>query len=925
MKYYILLLFIALSSLVSAQEVKDTTQLKEKVKVPFAELDKDKLVGAVDVITGDDLQHSSDYNVESVLAGQAPGLIVFEGNGAPGFDTTSMKIRGQSRGGASDQPLIVIDGIANRSLSSLALDEIESIQVLKDVTAKMMYGSKAANGVLMVTTKRGYDGKHKVSFSYEHSLKTASVLPQYASSAQYAKLYNQALLNDGQEALYTQEQINNYQNPSVLYPDVNYYDEFLKKSASVHRFNAQLIGGDSETKFFLNLGYINENGLENLGENQDFNRLNVRGNLDFKVNEVLSMFIDIAGRMDSWDRADISNTEFFNSLSSHRPNDYPLWYGEEGDNDFLGYSPRVATNLVGELARSGYVNTKNYYAQTNVGFKLNLNKYINGLTAGAYLTYDMYNNISIGKSLSYSRIRINNGDVDDITRVGVDTLDDNESRKGDDARQNVGLVANIDYIKSWDNHDLQVNFATVQQTLTRKSTLDGPSTQQDDKNINFGLRLNYTLLDKYTVEGTSSYMGSDKFSKENRWGLFGSGGLGWIVSNEGFLKDSKAINRLKFKTSYGVMGYDQSFDYLMYNDFYIASGNFRTGPKSANIEYGWKEGQIGNPNLTFEKAREFNIGVEASLFKNKIDLEANYFDEYRYDIPVTLNNTLPDYTGQLKPVGNNNAVSNKGVDLFVRFKDNIDEFKYSVGVNVIYSKAVYDKFDEVNEYEHWNRTGTDTDRIWGWEAQGLYQNDQEILDHGVSSSYGEIIPGDVKLVNFINDKGDNIIDQYDAKMIGNSYPRLNYSLNLRFQYKGIEFYALGQGASGFDRMLNNSYYWNTGQNKYSVYALGSATPGAVQGASSPRLTTLNQSHSYRNSTYWMRDGSFFKLRTIELKYNFSKFISKKFGADNFQLFVRGNDLLTISKIKDSDPENLNAGITNYPMYKTISMGLKLTY
>ncbi len=930
MKYYILLFLTAIASAVSAQQENDTIKIQtdnNKVSLPFAKISKDKLVGAVDVIKGEDLLHSSDYNVESILAGQASGLIIFEGSGSPGLDNTWMKIRGLSRGGNSDEPLVVIDGIANRSLSSIAIDEVESIQILKDVTAKMLYGSKAANGVIMLTTKRGYNGKRQVSFFTEYGVKTPTRLPQYVNSAQYARLYNQARANDGLDPIYTPEAISNYENnPSVLNPDVDFYDELLKKSTSFRRFNAQLIGGDEKTKFFLNLGYVGENGLENLGKNQKFNRLNVRGNLDYDVNNTVSMFLDIAGRMDIWDRADISNEDFFKALSSHRPNDYPLWAGEIGDTDNLGFSPRVDTNLVGELARSGYVNTKNYYAQTNLGINFNLEKLTKGLSFGGYITFDVFNNIAIGKSLDYSRIRFDNpDDLAQITRIGTDVLDDNESRKGDNTTQNLGLVANIDYQRSWNNHDLQVNLVSVNQTLTRKSTLDGPTTQQDDKNINFGARVNYTFKNKYTIESSASYMGSDKFTKENRWGLFGAGGFAWIISNEDFLKHSKTFNYLKLKGSFGIMGYDRSFDYLLYRDFYIANGNLRTGPQNSTQEFGWRAGQIGNPNLTFEKSKEYNIGIEASLFNNKVDLEVNYFNELRYDIPVVLNNALPDYTGDLKPIGNFNEVSNTGVDLSLRFTDNIGEFKYAVGTNLIYSKAVNDVFDEINQYQHLNKTGQATDAIWGWQADGLYQNDSDIATHGVTSTYGAIIPGDVKLIDITNDRGDNIIDQFDNKVIGNSFPRLNYALNLNLEYKGIELYVLGQGTSGSDKLLNNSYYWNVGENKYSVHALGSAVPGSIANASSPRLTSLSQSHSYRNSTYWLTSGDFFKLRTAELSYSFSKDICEKFAANKLKLFVRGNDLFTISKIKNLDPESLSSGITNYPTFTTISLGLKLTY
>ncbi|WP_372772503.1 TonB-dependent receptor plug domain-containing protein [Mangrovibacterium sp.] len=608
MKYYILILLLLIGGFASAQQTNvllanDTTatpKMDAKVALPFGNLTKNRLVGAVDVIKGENLMHSSDYNVESVLAGQAPGLIVTKGAGDPGIDNTWLKIRGLSRGGSEDSPLIVIDGIANRSLSSITLEEIESIEVLKDVTAKMLYGSKAANGVIQVTTKRGYNGKKKISFSGEYGIKAPSVLPDYVTSAQYARLYNQARINDGLEPIYSDEDIAGYENPSILYPNVDYYDEFLKSNTSFQRVNAQLIGGDDNTQYFLNVGYVGEKGLENIGKQQTFNRLNVRSNLDYEVNEVLSMFLDIAGRMDMWERADISNNAFFDALSSHRPNDYPLYVSQQPDIDSLGWSPRVSENLVGELARSGYLNTKNYYAQTNIGIQLDLNKYVSGLTAGAYLTFDVYNEIKLGKSLDYSRIA-----PSDMTRIGTDVLESEESRKGDDMKQNVGIVGSIDYLKKWGDHDFQLNFASVTQTLSRKATLDGRSTQQDEKSVNLGLRANYVFKGKYTLEGTTSYMGSDKFTKDNRWGLFGGGGLGWIASNEDFLKGSKIINYLKLKGAFGVMGYDRqgddAFDYLLYEDFYVSSGSFRTGEKNSTIDYGWKASQIGNPDLTFEK------------------------------------------------------------------------------------------------------------------------------------------------------------------------------------------------------------------------------------------------------------------------------------------------------------------------------------
>ncbi len=889
---------------------------EDKVTLPFGKLSKKRMVGAVDVITAEDISHTSDYNVESTLAGQVPGLIISKGNASPGIDNTFLKIRGLSRGGANDFPMIVIDGIANRSLSSIAVDEIDNISVLKDVTAKMLYGSKAANGVLLVTTKRGYDGKKKVTFFSETGFKTPSVLPEYLNSAQYASLYNQARINDGLDPLYSSEDISNYaNNSSELFPDVNFYDELLKKNTTFFRFNAQLQGGDESTKYFLNLGFVDENGLEKF-KTQSFNRINVRGNLDYKVNNTLSMFLDIAARFDLWERADIGNSTLFNGLSTHRPNDYALLLDNGED---LGWTPRLGTNLFGELSRSGYVRTTNLYAQSNVGVNLDLSGIADGLSATGYITFDVFNNIALGQTLTYSRVN----PVDGV-RDGIDQLADDERALGDDVNRNIGLVGVINYDKVWDDHALNIDVSALQQTYQVKTLIEGRSTVQDDKNMNIGLRANYMFKDRYIVEGAFSYMGSDKFIKENRWKPFASGGLGWIISNEDFLKDSKTFNFLKLKGSYGVMGYDanDSFGYLLDQDFYVASGNIRTGPANNTIAFGWQASQIGNPNLTFEESTEFNVGLEASLFNNKVDLEINYFDELRSGIPITLNNSLPDYLGSLKPVGNFNEISNKGIDMFIRYKDNIGDFKYSLSGNLLISKAVREVFDELNAFPHLNRTGLPTDAMFGLVDLGLYQSQDQIDADGLRSIYGDVIPGDIRYQDFIN---DGVIDQFDWQEIGNSYPRMNYAINLNLQYKNFGLFVIGQGASDFNRYLNNSYYWNTGEDKWSVQALNAAVPGNVAGATQPRLTSLEQGHSYRNSTFWLVDGDYFKIRTAELSYTLPERVSAKIGSNNMRLFVRANDIITFSKIKNSDPENLSAGVTNYPMYKTMSMGVNVSF
>lgn len=901
------------------------------VALPHMQIDKERSVGAVSTVTGEQLSHSTRYEINTAMTGLASGLFVLGGSTNPGSEAATWKIRGLSRGNDGDGPLIVIDGQNNRSLSSITIEEVESVQVLKDITAKMLYGSKAANGVIMITTKRG-KGKTRYRATGEFGLKQAVHIPEFINSKDYTRLYNQALKNDGLASLYSAEDIAGYAaaNNPEKYPDVDFYDIFLKENTQFYRANLQVEGSRNKIGYFLNLGYYGENGLEAVGDGTKYTRLNVRSNLDYQINDYISSYLDIAARWDLWSRPNLSYSVFFNSLSTHRPNDYPLFMGEYGDENSLGWGVNQSTNLYGELTRKGYADDENSFAQTNMGLKFNLNHLVRGLTAKVSLSYDAYNAISKGKTYTYSRVRLE--EDGSYVRVGEDNLKGTESKFSDDTYRNLGLNGQVDYSTSWQKHELLANMVYNVQRKSVKTILNGPSTIQDDKSMNVGLRMNYAYDRKYIVELDASLMGSDKFIKENRWGMFGAVGLAWNISRENFMRELDWLDVLRVKGSFGVMGYDNAYDYLMYESFYSSNGNFRTGNKNSMIEYGHKISQIGNKDFTFEKSRELNIGLEGRFLKDRLALDANYFYEYRYDIPTELKYQIPSYVGfnATYPNMNYNEISNRGFELSVSWGDRTGALKYQVGANFMYTKAIHEKIDEKNMYTHQNRAGRETDAIMGWLADGLYQNEAEVQEHGVISKYGNIKPGDIKLLDVINDRGDNIIDDYDKVFIGNSFPRVNYALNLNLEYKGISLYLLGQGVAGFDRMMSNSYYFCTGQSKYSEKVLGTAivnpeTGNIQQGATYPRLTSLDNGHSYRASTYWIEKGSYFKLRTAELAYTIPASICSKIGADNLKVFVKGDNLFTLSTIKDLDPENINAGLTGNPMFRTFSVGIVLNY
>lgn len=941
MKKYILtlsfsLLCLILANLVSAQNESDSTK-QELIQLPFAKVSKERLVGAVDVITSEDIMHSGYPSVSNALQGQSVSYVLG-------------RIRGFARGGDGDQPLVVIDGLTNRSLGSLTVDEIESIEILKDVTAKMAYGSRGANGVIVVKTKRGINSKKKISVSGEYGMRSVNQYPEFVGAADYMKYRNQALRNDGKDLLYSDEEIG-LAGSSYKYPDVDYYDMFANTQTSYQKANAQLIGGDEKTKYFFNLGYMGEDGLEKVGEVERTNSFNVRSNLDYKVNDIVSVNLDIAGRFYMSKGNHIGTNGLFSRLSSAKPNDYPMFISPVPNVDSLGTSDLVnGTNLYGDMVYSGYKRNESSYAQTNIGMDFDLNRYVKGLTGRIYSMLDINNQIAEGKKLTYQTLKpaIAPNGHDTLIVNGVYQPKGNETRLSDSYYRNMGGGANIDYDRTFGDHAITAGLSYLLDYKTVKTNISDMQTVQDDKGMNFGFRANYAYKNKYVAEISSSYMGSSRYSADNRWKLFNSFGASYVLSNEDFMEDVDFVDFLKVKASYGTIGYDQSFDYLLYNNYYqYWAGSYKTGVKNAETLVGTEFTQSGNPNLTFEESTEMNIGLSAVLFGNKLAVDAEYFTEQRTGMPTLMKYAIPLTAGAPNIVDNFNAVDNKGYELSIQFTDHAGDFVYSLGGKLTSFESTWSQYDELNDFSFQNITGTATDAIWGYTAEGFYTSADDVATWGkdgdvpLTSALGTVIPGDLKFKDMSDTYAeytynDNVINKYDRSIIGNSRPRYIYSLNLNLQYKNFSFYALGRGVSGYDRMTTwPTYYTNKGNVSYSKFAADAAVPtfdadGNAIGLESsnyslPRLTTENSAHSYNANTFFMKKGYYFKLQTVELKYDFPKSVTSAIAAENLGVFVRADNILTISNEKDLDPVNPSSGLTSAPMLSTVSLGLKLGF
>lgn len=953
MKYNILKLSMALLCMIFvhtiyAQEPVDSTK-QTIIDLPFGKVSENRLVGAVDVITSEDLLNSRYSTISAALAGMVPGY-------------NQGHVRGYSRGGESDGPLVVVDGLSNRSISSLTIDEVESIHILKDVTAKMLYGSRAANGVIVVKTKRGLIAKQKFTLTAEYGNMSASDYPDFVGASDEMKYRNMAFMNDGKDPLYSDEDMA-LAGSSYKYPDVDYYDMFVNDSKAYQKINAQLIGGGERTQYFFNLGYTGQGGLEKVGDSRRTNILNVRSNLDYEVNKIISVNLDIAGRFFLVNGNNMSDNQLFTELSTRKPNDYPMFISDQPHVDSLGTSDVVnGKNLYGEMVYSGYKRQETSFAQTNIGMDFNLNDYVEGLSAKVYGTFDINNQIVEGKELTYRTLKPATtgpeNERDTLIVNGVYNPSGNEKKLSDTYYRNMGGGAYLDYQRNFGDHAVMATLSYLVENKVVKTIVsdnddstdehDLMRTIQDDKSTNFGLRANYAYKDKYVAEYSGSYMGSSRYHIDNRWKLFNAFGVSYIISQEDYMDNVDFIDYLKVKASYGTIGYDQSFDYLLFNNYYkYWAGSYKTGVKNSNTLVGTEFLQGGNKDLTYEESKEMNLGVSARIFNNTLALSAEVYKEERSGMPTVMQYAYPQLAGDPSVVANYNAIETKGFEFSAQYTNNIKDFTYSVGGYITSYKSEYTQFDELNDFSFQNKEGLNVGDIMGYVTDGFYTSAEDIATYGaedgvpLTSSLGTVIPGDLKIKDLSDEYdeysyNDNVINKYDKKVIGNSRPDFIYSLNINLRYKKLSLYARGQGVGPYDKMYNSpSYYTNKGNVKYSKFVYDAAVPtfdtdGNAVGLenndySLPRLTTEGSTHSYNGSTFFLKKLSYFKLRTVELNWELPTAVSSAIAAQRLNVFVRGTNLFTISNEKDLDPESFSAGLTNSPTFTTVTAGFNLVF
>lgn len=884
-------------------------------RVNFGPIERNS-AALVDKADGNRLQRNSVYSVTQSLYGMIPGLVMRQGQGEPGSDDASFLVRGVGTFGNTNGPLILIDGF-ERSIESVALEDIESVSVLKDATAAVLYGNKAANGVILITTKRGDVGKPRIKVDMTTGLQQPLRLPTFVSSAEYAEMYNQALLNDGLPTLYSQTDIDAYRaGNSNLYPNVDWMDEMLRGNAPLTRVNATATGGNKVVKYYASIGYLLQDGLfdhtdthEGYDTNIRLNRLNFRSNLDIQLMKEWNMKFDIFGVING------KNTPYRYDVVWTVLNRYPStipMYVEPGK---LGGTPNYPSNPMSVINEQGYANSQNRYIQSDLSTEYDFVRWVKGLKAGIRFSYDSYYSVKDGWQRSVESFNL----LPDHTigeAIGKNSTLSYISPGGNAQSLAFNFEGYIDYQVEWnDKHRLSVLGLYHQDKQTT-------SAQTPYKNQSLSGLLSYQLSDRYLVDVGLNYAGVERFRKGDRFGLFPSVSAAWVISEESFMSGLPAIDHLKLRASVGKTG-RSSFDLrYAYRDYYAYSGDYYFGNGSSPTQ-AMVETALSNPDLSYETALTYNIGADIRLWKC-LHLQATYFHEKRENILVSRSNVVPSLIGaSLQPV-NMGKARKSGVELSARYEQSYSDGSIALQLNAtrMSSKILYNAELPVPEGSEYNyRSGHAISQPFGLKFAGFFQSEEEINNSPVQQ-FGEVKPGDMKYYDLNN---DGVINSYDETAIGKSvYPEWELGFLIDFTYKGFDLSGLFQAQLGRDIYLGNNslVYWPlVNDAKISTYVDTPWTEETASIAKYPRLTTQANPNNYRSSDFWYKKADFLRLRSLELGYTLP--LAKSHAdAPSVRIFLQGSNLFTLSNFSFSDPETYQVG---YPAMRSYNIGLNLKF
>ncbi|MBO9591333.1 MAG: TonB-dependent receptor [Niabella sp.] len=932
----------------------DASNLNNVVVVGYGTQKKASLVGAISQVSAEDLKKSFAPNLTNSLAGRVAGVITVMGSGKPGDDASKIYVRGMATTNNTD-PLVLVDG-AERDWAQIDPADIETFSVLKDASATAVFGVRGANGVILITTKRGQKGKPALNITSRSSLQSPIRLPNYLGSYDFAVLTNEALRNEGKPEEYTQEDLEHYRlkNSPYTHPDNDYYRDFLRKASFQQNVNLSARGGTDFLSYYISGSILHQEGMyktfdnTQYNTNSNFDRYNFRSNLDFNLTPTTKLGVDLTGRLETRRQPNFDQDLF--DKTRRLPPNYQAYINPNGTIGGRSDESRLAP-----YALLGFFGNRSRYTNVLEGvFNLNqkLDKITKGLSARGQLSFN-----SSFKSKYDIREKPELWQYD---KFGAYTKNKERTdlsyftEKGPATRR-IALEYALNYSRTFDK-DHAVTGMLLYQQSQYWNEYDIPIGYQGTVG-----RVTYGFRSKYLFEFNAGYNGSVQFSKAHRYGLFPALSLGWVPTEEGWLPKNNILNYLKIRGSYGEVGNDKigDFKYLYeqrYNLLPNEDGwNIKWGETGGTTERAIAEGQPGNGLVTWERARKSNIGFDAKLFKSKVSLTVDLFREYRndilaipYSVPLVYGMNNPQNSerkdGQGLPPENLGIVKNKGFEVELGYNSNGKNINYFVKGNFTFARnKIYRIDEEGKKYDWQKKEGKRIGQHFGLTDIGLFQredflmndNGDLILIGGYPSlkpgipvpSFGVVYPGDARYADL---NGDGIIDSYDIGAIGHgTVPEYVYGVNMGISWKNLDLSILFQGAGNAEFYFKEDAVWEFfAQGKVMQQHLGryrNDDPSTWTTATYPLLHPAENTNNMQKTTRWLFTRDYLRLKNAELGFTFPRQVLNRIHLTGLRVFVSGNNLITWDKMMNWDPESGSETGNQYPQLRLWNFGISVNF
>lgn len=945
------------------------TALNEVVVTGMGARKKITVTGAVTNVDVDDMKHFSTSNLSNALAGNVPGVFARQTSGQPGKNKSEFWIRGISTFGAGSSAYILVDGFERENIDDLNIEDIDTFTVLKDASATAIYGSKGANGVILITTKHGKAGAVKVSAKFETSYNTRTKTPDFVDGLQYAQLINEGNITRSKGEYFNAQELAMFQNglDQDFYPNVDWKDLILKDGAMSYRAQASVQGGGSTARYYASISYVNDEGMyktdatlrDKYNTNANYSRWNYRLNLDMDLTSTTLLRLGTSGDLSLRNGPGIDDNWLWNSLFAYNAISCPVTYsngyvpkinlkrgnGQDDDATRADFNPWI------QATQTGYYQEWNNNLQNNATLEQDLRFVTQGLRFVGRFGYDTYNwnRISHYQTPDCYYPMGRDKTTGEILWDKIDSRRDMVQGSNNSGSRRIFADLLLSYNRTFnDKHTVGANLKfTYDNNISTQNIGSDIKNSVARKNMSLAGQVSYNFANRYFVDANFGYNGSENFADGHRFGFFPAVSAAWALSHEPFMEATRTwLDMFKIRASYGKVGNDnlgERFPYL-YTLGYVGANVYNFGtlndPTRGDYAGGMQYTQLASNLVTWEEAIKKDIGLDMTLFNNSFSLTVDYFYERRDGIFMS-RNYLPQSLGlRLAPKANVGSTKVEGVDGNFRYEQNIGEVSLTLRGNLTYSKNTILNYDvENNVYDYQNQLGHRVNQIRGLISEGLFVDYDDIRNHP-KQKFGDVQPGDIKYKDV---NGDGVVDDGDIVAIGaTSTPNLIYGVGASLRWRDFDFNLHFQGAGKSTQVISGKTVWAFSEGRWgqilsdlvddrwidheTAEKLGIAA-NENPNAAYPRMPdvdgTMGRGNNYRASTFWMRDISYIRLKNLEVGYNLPKSVVQKIRFEGVRFFVQGANLLTWSNFKLWDPEMGSNNGEAYPLSRSITAGFQI--